>query len=82
MMETAYRGTNRLIIGIVFGVLTFWLFAQAMVNIVPAIQKNLGISAGTVNIAISLTAFFRVSLLLLRAVLPIKSAEKKSRMSA
>lgn len=58
MIETAYRGTNRLIIGIVFGVLTFWLFAQAMVNIVPAIQKNLGISAGTVNIAISLTALF------------------------
>lgn len=58
MMETAYRGTNRLIIGIVFGVLTFWLFAQAMVNTVPASQKNLGISAGTVNIAISLTALF------------------------
>lgn len=58
MMETAYRGTNRLIIGIVFGVLTFWLFAQAMVNIVPAIQEDLGVSAGTVNIAISLTALF------------------------
>lgn len=57
-METAYRGTNRLIIGIVFGVLTFWLFAQAMVNIVPAIQEDLGVSAGTVNIAISLTALF------------------------
>ncbi|SEJ54809.1 MFS transporter, DHA2 family, multidrug resistance protein [Bhargavaea ginsengi] len=58
MVETAYRGTNRLIIGIVFGVLTFWLFAQAMVNIVPAIQEDLGVSAGTVNIAISLTALF------------------------
>ncbi len=57
-METAYKGTNKLIIGIVFGVLTFWLFAQAMVNIVPAIQEDLGVSAGTVNIAISLTALF------------------------
>lgn len=58
MMTTAYGGTNKLIIGIVFGVLTFWLFAQAMVNIVPAIQEDLGVSAGTVNIAISLTALF------------------------
>ncbi|KZE37613.1 quinolone resistance protein [Bhargavaea cecembensis] len=58
MVETAYKGTNKLIIGIVFGVLTFWLFAQAMVNIVPAIQEDLGVSAGTVNIAISLTALF------------------------
>lgn len=58
MLETAYKGTNKLIIGIVFGVLTFWLFAQAMVNIVPAIQEDLGVSAGTVNIAISLTALF------------------------
>lgn len=30
-----YKGTNKMIIGIVFGVITFWLFAQAMVNIVP-----------------------------------------------
>ncbi|MFC4410322.1 MFS transporter [Chungangia koreensis] len=56
-MET-YKGTNKLIIGIVFGVITFWLFAQAMVNIVPTVQKDLGISLGTLNIAISLTALF------------------------
>ncbi|MNZ58483.1 Quinolone resistance protein NorB [compost metagenome] len=57
-MTTAYKGTNKLIIGIVFGVLTFWLFAQAMVNVVPAVQEDLGISSGTLNIAISLTALF------------------------
>lgn len=57
-METTYKGTNKLITGIVFGVLTFWLFAQAMVNVVPAVQKDLGISMGTLNIAISLTALF------------------------
>jgi MFS transporter, DHA2 family, multidrug resistance protein len=56
-MET-YRGTNKLITGIVFGVITFWLFAQAMVNIVPAVQSDLGISLGTLNIAISLTSLF------------------------
>ncbi|MCM3568547.1 MFS transporter [Neobacillus mesonae] len=54
----AYKGTNKLIIGIVFGVITFWLFAQAMVNVVPAVQSDLGISLGTLNIAISLTSLF------------------------
>ena len=57
-METNYKGTDKLITGIVFGVITFWLFAQAMVNVVPAVQSDLGVSHGTVNIAISLTALF------------------------
>ncbi|VEF49738.1 EmrB/QacA subfamily drug resistance transporter [Bacillus freudenreichii] len=57
-MGTGYKGTNKMITGIVFGVLTFWLFAQAMVNIVPAVQKDLGISLGMLNVAISLTALF------------------------
>ncbi|WP_281269935.1 MFS transporter [Psychrobacillus insolitus] len=58
MMETAYKGTNKMLIGIVFGVLTFWLFAQAMVNVVPAVQADLGVSSGILNIAISLAALF------------------------
>lgn len=57
-METGYKGTNKMIIGIVFGVFTFWLFAQSMVNVVPTVQEDLGISLGAVNIAISLTALF------------------------
>lgn len=57
-MEATYKGTNKLIIGIVFGVITFWLFAQSMVNIVPAVQEDLGISLGVLNIGISLTALF------------------------
>ncbi|PZX08347.1 DHA2 family multidrug resistance protein-like MFS transporter [Psychrobacillus insolitus] len=57
-METAYKGTNKMLIGIVFGVLTFWLFAQAMVNVVPAVQADLGVSSGILNIAISLAALF------------------------
>jgi MFS transporter, DHA2 family, multidrug resistance protein len=58
METTTYKGTNKMIIGIVFGVITFWLFAQAMVNIVPAVQEDLGVSLGTLNIAISLTSLF------------------------
>lgn len=57
-MESTYKGTNKMITGIVFGVITFWLFAQSMVNIVPAVQEDLGISLGTINVAISLTALF------------------------
>lgn len=57
-METTYKGTNKMITGIVFGVITFWLFAQSMVNIVPAVQSDLGVSLGTINVAISLTALF------------------------
>ncbi|PZM66932.1 MFS transporter [Paenibacillus dendritiformis] len=53
-----YKGTDKLIVGIVFGVITFWLFAQSMVNIVPDVQADLGISLDTLNIAISLTALF------------------------
>ena len=57
-MEASKRGSNKLIIGIVLAVLTFWLFAQSMVNIIPAIQADLGISLGTLNIAISITSLF------------------------
>lgn len=57
-METTYKGTNKLITGIVFGVISFWLFAQSMVNIVPAVQSDLGVSLGTLNVAISLSALF------------------------
>lgn len=46
MEASAYKGTKKMIVGIVFGVITFWLFAQAMVNVVPAVQQDLGISLG------------------------------------
>lgn len=55
---TSYKGDNKMIVGIVFGVITFWLFAQAMVNIVPAVQDSLEIDLGVLNIAISLTSLF------------------------
>lgn len=57
-MEKAYKGDNKLILGIVMGVITFWLFAQSMLNIVPAVQSDLGVSSGTLSMAISLTALF------------------------
>lgn len=55
---TTYKGTNKMIIGIVLSVITFWLFAQSMVNVLPVVQTDLHISLNTLNIAISLTALF------------------------
>lgn len=52
------HGANQFIVGIVLAVLTFWLFAQSMINIIPVIQKDLGISLGMLNIATSLTSLF------------------------
>ncbi|MEL3745955.1 MFS transporter, partial [Staphylococcus borealis] len=40
------------------GVLTFWLFAQSLVNVVPTLQSSFNTDMGTINIAISLTALF------------------------
>src|SRR4051794_6871852 len=78
MMETAsYKGTNKMITGIVFGVITFWLFAQAMVNVVPAVQEDLGISLGTLNIAISLSALFSGMFIVAAGGLADKIGRKK-----
>jgi len=76
-MDTNYKGTDKLITGIVFGVITFWLFAQAMVNVVPAVQSDLGISYGTLNIAISLTALFSGMFIVAAGGLADKIGRKK-----
>lgn len=77
MENTSYKGTNKMITGIVFGVITFWLFAQAMVNVVPAVQEDLGISLGTLNIAISLTALFSGMFIVAAGGLADKIGRKK-----
>lgn len=76
-MEASYKGTDKMITGIVFGVITFWLFAQAMVNVVPAVQTDLGISYGTLNIAISLTALFSGMFIVAAGGLADKIGRKK-----
>ncbi|MGX7030342.1 MFS transporter [Vagococcus zengguangii] len=51
-----FRGNNRLLIGIVFSVLTFWLFAQSLVNMAPQVQADLGLSSGTLSMGVSATS--------------------------
>lgn len=53
-----YRGTDKLILGIVLAVITFWLFAQTTLNIAPAMSADLKISHNLNNIAVSITALF------------------------
>ncbi|QHM72379.1 MFS transporter [Mixta intestinalis] len=57
-VPAVFKGSGRLIVGIIFGVLTFWLFAQSVVNIVPAIQQDVAIPLESLNLAISLTGLF------------------------
>jgi DHA2 family multidrug resistance protein-like MFS transporter len=54
----AYRGTDRLIFGIVLAVITFWLFAQTTLNVAPTMRDELQISESLTNIAVSITALF------------------------
>ena len=53
-----YRGNDRLLFGIIFGVLAFWLFAQTTLNIAPAMARDLAVSTNVMNIAVSVTALF------------------------
>lgn len=53
-----YEGTNRLILGIVLAVVTFWLFAQTTLNVAPTMRDDLHITNGASNIAVSITALF------------------------
>lgn len=76
-MKMGYKGTDRMIAGIVFGVITFWLFAQAIVNVGPAVQADLGIPLDTLNIAVSLTALFSGLFIVAAGGLADKTGRKK-----
>ncbi len=53
-----YQGNDRILLGMVLGVLTFWLFAQTTLNIAPTMRTDLGIDVNTSNSAVSITALF------------------------
>jgi MFS family permease len=56
--RTQFVGSDRLLAGIVLSVLTFWLFAQSVINVVPAMKSSLDISLETLTLAVSLSALF------------------------
>ncbi|HEX5513024.1 MAG TPA: MFS transporter [Gammaproteobacteria bacterium] len=53
-----FQGNDRLLLGIILGVIAFWLFAQTTLNIAPDMRRDLGLSASTMDIAVAITALF------------------------
>jgi len=56
--SSTYRGNDRLLYGIILGVLAFWLFAQTTLNIAPTMAADLHLEQTFMNIAVSITALF------------------------
>src|SRR5690625_1609538 len=55
---TGFVGNDRVLFGIILGVLAFWLFAQTTLNIAPVMAEDLGVGTNVMNIAVSITALF------------------------
>ena len=56
--QQTYKGNDRLLYGIILGVLAFWLFAQTTLNINVGMAKELGMEQNMMNIAVSITSLF------------------------
>jgi MFS transporter, DHA2 family, multidrug resistance protein len=54
----AWKPTDRFLLGIVLAVITFWLFAQTLLNVIPGIQGELGVPPTLANLAVSITSLF------------------------
>ena len=55
---TTYKGNDKLLFGIILGVLAFWFFAQTTLNINVVMSKDLQMDTSMMNIAVSITALF------------------------
>ena len=53
-----WRPNDRFLLGVVLAVLTFWLFAQTLLNVIPGIREELGVVSTTANLAVSITSLF------------------------
>src|SRR5690606_12782994 len=53
-----FVGNDKVLFGIIFGVLAFWLFAQTTLNIAPVMADELGVQSSVMNIAVSITVLF------------------------
>jgi DHA2 family multidrug resistance protein-like MFS transporter len=53
-----YEGNDKLVLAIVLAVVTFWLFAQTMLNVAPAMRDDLQIAQSVTNIAVTITSLF------------------------
>jgi DHA2 family multidrug resistance protein-like MFS transporter len=58
MSTVSYKGNDKLLFGIILGVLAFWLFAQTTLNINVDMAKDLQMETAMMNIAVSITSLF------------------------
>lgn len=59
MIQTnQYKGNDKLLFGIILGVLAFWFFAQTTLNINVVMSEELQMNTSMMNIAVSITALF------------------------
>lgn len=54
--DQEYRGNDRVLLGFIFGLLSFWLFAMTMLNVNEAMNEDLQLPKSTLSFAISITA--------------------------
>lgn len=55
---TNFKGNDRILIGFVLGLLTFWLFSMTLLNINAEMNKELGMEVSAMNLAVSITSLF------------------------
>lgn len=53
-----WKPTDKWLLGIVLAVINFWLFAQTLLNVIPGIQGELGVTRTLGNLAVSITSLF------------------------
>ncbi|BDH45693.1 MFS transporter [Salmonella enterica subsp. enterica serovar Choleraesuis] len=56
--QSFFHPTDRHLTGVVFAVLTYWLFTQSVINVIPAISENVAMAPASLSFAISLSALF------------------------
>lgn len=53
-----FQGNGKLLFGLVLAVLSFWLFAQSILNLTPTILASVSISKSALSIGVSITSLF------------------------
>jgi DHA2 family multidrug resistance protein-like MFS transporter len=75
--RTEAAGSDRLLYGMILGVLAFWLFAQTTLNIAPTMAADLGIPMNVMNIAVSITALLSGTFIVVMGGLADRSGRVK-----
>lgn len=56
--QRTWKPNDTWLLGLVLAVITFWLFAQTLLNVIPGIQGELGVPETLANFAVSITSLF------------------------